>query len=232
MAESNRAKAERYSRGEFTNSELKIMLGGMLADQVIDVATFGRLSKLKGKAVQKIVWPIVRASGRALGVAAPKVARAVLPPIAGPAALAYGLYETGKAAADQGRRDAEQGFQIPIPLWNPILGDMPTVSGEALRPALEFLSEGARVGVEAGLGGGITAGKQPIIRRASKFNKAISAGMKAVRSSKFMGKPGKLSNSKRAFATVTKTVSGMKKGRKRPTKGVRGAIARAARRYI
>lgn len=231
MAESNRAKAKRYLRGEFTNSELKIMLGGMLADQVIDVATFGRLSKLKGKAVQKIVWPIVRASGRAMGVAAPKVARAVLPPIAGPAALAYGFYETGKAAAEQGRRDAEQGFQVPIPLWNPILGDMPTISGEAFRPALDFLSEGARIATEEGMGSGIQApGRRT--RKASGFNKAISAGMKAVRSSKFMGKKGKISNSKRAFATVTKTVSSMKKGRKRPTKGVRGAIARAARRYI
>lgn len=226
MAESNRAKAERYSRGEFTNSELKIMLGGMLADQLIDVATFGRLSKLKGKAVQKVVWPIVRGAGRALGVAAPKVGRAIIPPIAGPAALAYGMYETGRAAADQGRRDAEQGFQIPIPLWNPILGDMPTIGMED---------------IQRGLGAGrsefdrlMTEGPRPLrrTRRASSFNKAISAGMKAVRSSKFMGKKGVISNSKRAFATVTKTVSGMKKGRKRPTKGVRGAIARAARRYI
>ena len=228
MAESNRAKAERYARGEFTNSELKIMLGGMLADQVIDVATFGRLSKLKGKAVQKIVWPIVRGAGRALGVAAPKVGRALLPPIAGPAALAYGMYETGRAAADQGRRDAEQGFQVPIPLWNPILGDMPTIGMDDIGRVPGMLqSEIERL---------LTKGPRPSpgrrTRKASSFNKAISAGMKAVRSSKFMGKKGVISNSKKAFATVTKTVSAMKKGRKRATKGVRGAIARAVRRYI
>ena len=69
-------------------------------------------------------------------------------------------------------------------------------------------------------------------RKASKFNKAISAGMKAVKKSKSFGKPGKFSNSKKAFAAVTKTVSGLKKGRKRPTKGIRGTIARAVKRYV
>ena len=129
----------------------------------------------------------------------------------GPAALATGYYMTGLAAQDQARRDfeASQNVQIPIPLWNPLLADMPTIEVPQLNEPVRKAK-----------------------RKASGFNKAISAGMKAVRSSRFMGKKGNISNSKRAFATVTKTVSGMKKGRKRPTKGVRGAIARAARRYI
>jgi hypothetical protein len=126
----------------------------------------------------------------------------------GPTALGAGYYYTALAAQDQARRDLEQYGEprIPIPLYNPLLGDMPTV------PVPEVI-------VKA-------------IRKPSKFNKAISAGMKAVRSSKFMGKPKSISNSKKAFATVTKTVSALKKGRKRPTKGVRGTIARAVRRYI
>ena len=130
---------------------------------------------------------------------------------AGPAALATGYYYTGLAAQDQARRDfeASQNVQIPIPLWNPLLADMPTIEVPQLNEPVRKAK-----------------------RKASGFNKAISAGMKAVRSSRFMGKKGNISNSKRAFATVTKTVSGMKKGRKRPTKGVRGAIARAARKYI
>jgi hypothetical protein len=69
-------------------------------------------------------------------------------------------------------------------------------------------------------------------RRASQFNKAISAGMTAVRKSRFMGKAGKITNPKKAFATVTKTVSSAKKGRKPPKKGVRGAIYRAVRRFL
>jgi hypothetical protein len=130
----------------------------------------------------------------------------------GPTALAAGYYYTGLAAQDQARRDLEQYGEprVPIPLWNPLLGDMPTIDVGPIDRTL----------------------KAAIRRKPSNFNKAISAGMKAVRSSKFMGKPKSISNSKKAFATVTKTVSAMKKGRKRPTKGVRGAIARAARRYI
>ena len=139
---------------------------------------------------------------------------------AAPISLLAGYYYTALAAQDQARRDAETFGEprIPIPLYNPILGDMPTIglnpiSGTPLEKPLK-----AALGMPK--------------RRASSFNKAMKAGMKAVRSSKFMGKKGSISNPKRAFATVTKTVSAMKKGRKRPTKGVRGAIARAARKYI
>ena len=69
-------------------------------------------------------------------------------------------------------------------------------------------------------------------KKVSKFNKAIKAGMSAVKKSKSFGKPGKFSNSKKAFAAVTKTVSGLKKGRKAPKKGIRATIARAVRSYI
>jgi len=131
---------------------------------------------------------------------------------AGPLSLLAGYYYTGHAAQDQARRDYEQYGEprIPIPLWNPLLGDMPTIDAGPLDRTV----------------------KAVIRRKSSKFNKAISAGMKAVRSSKFMGKPKSISNSKKAFATVTKTVSALKKGRKAPKKGVRGTIARAVRRYI
>ena len=69
-------------------------------------------------------------------------------------------------------------------------------------------------------------------RKLSNFNKAIRAGMATVKKSTSFGKPGNISNSKKAFATVTKTVSGLKKGRKGPKKGIRAKIARAVRRYI
>ena len=84
--------------------------------------------------------------------------------------------------------------------------------------------EGAQETVGAGA---ITRKRKP-----SKFNKAISAGMAAVKRSKSYGKPGSFNNSKKAFAAVTKVASGLKKGRKRPTKGIRGTIARAMKRYI
>ena len=84
--------------------------------------------------------------------------------------------------------------------------------------------EGAQETVGAGA---ITRKKKP-----SKFNKAIKAGMATVKKSKSFGKPGSFNNSKKAFATVTKVASGLKKGRKAPRKGIRGTIARAIKRYI
>ena len=66
----------------------------------------------------------------------------------------------------------------------------------------------------------------------SKFNKAVSAGMKAVRSSKSYGKKGTINNAKRAFSAVTKVASKVNRGKKVSAKGVTGTIARAVRRIL
>ena len=66
----------------------------------------------------------------------------------------------------------------------------------------------------------------------SKFNKAVSVGMATVKRSTSFGRPGSFSNSKKAFATVTKTIYGLKKGRKAAKTGIRAKIARAVRKYI
>jgi hypothetical protein len=69
-------------------------------------------------------------------------------------------------------------------------------------------------------------------RKLSAFNKAIKAGMKAVRASKFDGKRGKISNAKRTFGKVTKIASRVSKGGKVSTRGVSGVIKRAVSRYV
>ena len=63
MAESWRAKANRYARGDFTKAELMGAVGVLLVDQAIDIATFGRLSKLKGKAFVRVALPLLRKAG-------------------------------------------------------------------------------------------------------------------------------------------------------------------------
>jgi hypothetical protein len=83
--------------------------------------------------------------------------------------------------------------------------------------ALDFIKE--RIGV-------------PTKKKTSKFNKAVSAGMKAVKKSKFLGKAGTLSNPKAAFGKVTKVTSKVKKGAKVSTKGVTGVIKRAVKRIL
>ena len=67
-------------------------------------------------------------------------------------------------------------------------------------------------------------------KRKSQFNKLVSTGMKAVKSSKFYGKSGKINNAKRAFSAVTKTASKITKGKKVSNRGVSGTIARAMRK--
>ena len=47
MAETIRQKTRRWSRGDFTKSELLGIIGGLVADGAIDVATGGRLAQLK-----------------------------------------------------------------------------------------------------------------------------------------------------------------------------------------
>ena len=62
----------------------------------------------------------------------------------------------------------------------------------------------------------------------TKFNKAVSKGMQVVRASTSYGKKGTISNAKRAFTAVTKTVSKVNRGLKLPRSGITRKIALAA----
>ena len=66
-------------------------------------------------------------------------------------------------------------------------------------------------------------------KKPSKYNKAVKAGMAAVKRSKFGGPKGKISNAKSTFATVNKTISAKKKGRKAPKSGIRRTIWNATK---
>ena len=63
-------------------------------------------------------------------------------------------------------------------------------------------------------------------RKLSKFNRAVKAGMSAVKKSKFMGKPGTIKNPKQAFTRVNKVASTINQGRKAGTSGIVGVIKR------
>ena len=66
----------------------------------------------------------------------------------------------------------------------------------------------------------------------TKFNRAVKEGMKIIRSSTSYGKKGTISNSKKAFSAVTKTVSKARKGGKTPVKGVLRKIALKAKKIL
>tara|TARA_Y100000114_G_scaffold154597_1_gene176925 strand:- start:78 stop:686 length:609 start_codon:yes stop_codon:yes gene_type:complete len=64
-------------------------------------------------------------------------------------------------------------------------------------------------------------------RKVSKYQKAVKAGMAAVKKSKFGGKKGTIKNAKTTFATVNKVASAVNKGKKVATTGIRGVAAKA-----
>jgi len=69
-------------------------------------------------------------------------------------------------------------------------------------------------------------------RAVSKFNRAVSKGMKIVRDSTSYGKKGKINNAKRAFSAVTKVVSLKKRKKKAPRSGIRAKIFRGIKGII
>ena len=90
-----------------------------------------------------------------------------------------------------------------------------------IEPTQEFVEEEVVMPIKAN-----------VKKRKTNFNKAVSAGMKAVKKSTYMGAKGKLNNAKKAFGKVTKTVSRINKGAKVSAKGVTGTIKRAVKGII
>ena len=80
------------------------------------------------------------------------------------------------------------------------------------------------------VGGAIETALVPSRRKKAmtKFNRAVKEGMKIVKASKSYGKKGTISNSKRAFAAVTKTVSKANKGAKLSPKGILRKVGQKA----
>lgn len=69
-------------------------------------------------------------------------------------------------------------------------------------------------------------------KRRTTFNKAVSAGMKAVKQSTSYGKKGTINNAKKAFSAVNKVASKLNKGQKVSTKGPTGVIKRAIGKFF
>ena len=216
MAESWQAKAKRYARGDFTNAELKVLLGGMLVDQVIDVATYGALSRLKGKAFKRMVLPIITRGApialRGTAMAVPRLggSAAMLamrhPYIAGAAAIYVGYHEREriKQLLDQGYDIIEE--RLPTPSLPP-------------SPGIEFPPGPSIPGVKEIITSQLRRPRAP-----SKFNKAVSAGMKAVKRSTSYGGKGKIKPAKKAFSVVVKMAAAKKKKKKAPKSGIRRKI--------
>ena len=168
---------------------------------------------------RSLVSTTARLGGTALGLAARGAGAARFIAMRHPAGAALGLTYVAVKNRDQIMNLLEQGYEIAEEA-SPFIEERASQSiadPASVLPARDPIS--------------VLGLKKPK-RRRSSYNKAVSSAMKAVKKSKFMGKPGKFSSPKKAFATVNRTVSKIKKGAKVGTKGVSGVIKIAVRRIL
>jgi len=171
----------------------------------LDITAPGTTRKLAGRlvtiAAQRVAPVTVPVAG-ALGTVAP---------IAIGAGLGYAALQTDpgqqllEAAAERGRQDRIRFEQ-----------------------AKQFLREAALMDdpiLEAARGRGVISPPGFLRkRRPSSFNKAVSAGMKAVKKSTSYGGKGVIKPATKVFALVTKLAAAKKKKRKAPKSGIRRKI--------
>lgn len=83
-----------------------------------------------------------------------------------------------------------------------------------------------------GLAAAADVAKPAAKKTRSKFNKAVSAGMKAAKASTSYGKKGTINNAKKAFTAVTKEASRINKGAKVAKKGIKRKIGLAIKKVL
>jgi len=200
---------------KITERDLAIIAG--LAG-VADFLTEGRFSA-----------PVARALKRAFGRAAPVAARGAarfVPAAVGTArlvamrhpAVALGaVIYVGWHEREKIRTLLDQGYDIVEEPVRQYLGGVEQRGREFLADPLGGIQEmrEERKRFQA---------KYPAIRKASAFNKAVSAGMKAVKKSTSYGGKGKIRPATKVFAMVTKLAAAKKKKKKAPKKGIRRLI--------
>ena len=189
---------------------------------IADFLTEGRLSA-----------PIARSTKSALTKAAPKIASGIIrygPRVAITAARVTPGPVAGAALGVAAIQNRERIADVAGNIYErvaPVAQDYGAGVLERLQDPQTFAPMGEPRDISPLIGI-----KRPTRKRLSKFNKAVSAGMKAVRNSTSYGKKGTINNAKKAFSAVTKVASKVNKGKKVSAKGVTGTIKRAVKRIL
>jgi len=194
-----------------------------------DFLVGGKITAVTRKAVVGALKRILPAVGRAAVPAVASVARAGFgasrllmfnPYIAGGTAIYVGITERERI-----KQMLEQGYEF--------------MSQEGVPSAAEYFEERLPSRRrEPDFSGGRSFGVLPTQtvpgvrkKRSSKFNQAVSAGMKVVKGSTSYGKKGTIKPAKKAFTVVTKLASAKSKKRKAPKSGIKRKIWNAMRGY-
>jgi hypothetical protein len=159
-----------------------------------------------------------RGAGRAFGTLTPQ-GRVILAGLTAAEAYDRGLLD---APIQTGREAFVEGVAGGIEQLSPFMpqgGPPPGFEGFGPSEAERMARLGASIGNIRG-------------RPPTTHNQAVSAGMKALKASKFDGKPGTLRKPKASFSKVNKTVSKLKRRKKVSRTGATGVIARAVKKYV
>jgi hypothetical protein len=175
-------------------------------------------SKLE-KAMALVIGLDIAAPGfsRAAAKAAVGAIGRVTPPLARAAATTT----TGLAAANPVLTGTALG-----------LGALQTQPGQDLLEAAAERGRMDRIRFEQALTDLTVSTKKTRSKTKSKFNKAVSAGMKVVKASTSYGKKGTINNAKKAFSAVTKTASRINKGGKVAKSGITRKLGLAMRKIL
>ena len=193
-----------------------------------------KLTKLEKVLATAVGLDIARpGTSRAAFTRAAQAAVAVVPRVAPP--VARGAAGVGRAALGAGATFARRNPAVATGLGALALqqaGVFDPVE-EEIRARVDDAVQRAMAPVQLAQTDLAKAAARSVARRkVSKYSRAVKAGMAAVKSSKFGGAKGKISNAKSTFATVNKVASAVNKGKKVAKTGIRGVAARAIRRIL
>ena len=163
---------------KFTKRELEIMVGALALDKGLDFLTGGAINRWSRKQAINIVTKVL------------------------PAALRVGAIPAASIAGSAARA------AVPI-VTNPYLagaalgyGALQTQPGQQLLEAAEQSGADTRRSLDMALFNLQAQTEEKVKRTKSKFNKAVGAGMKAVKDSASYGKKGIINAPKKAFKAV------------------------------
>jgi hypothetical protein len=184
----------RYKPSQFTKRELENMVSGLAGAAGLDFATGGALNKYSRSAAIKIAKTVGSLAFRGAAAVLPSVAastaRAALPLVTNP-------YLAGTALG---------------------LGALQTDSGQQLLQAAEQSGADTRRSLDMALFNIQAQAEEKVKKTKSKFNTAVSKGMKAAKAGTSYGVKGVLSAPTKAFAAVTKIASKINKAKKEKRK--------------
>jgi len=204
----------RYKPSQFTKKELEVIVIALATDSGIDFLTGGKLNKYKRKAALAI-WRFIKPAAKATSQGTLRASLGIATRAAPVALPAY----AGYLGADLARRQFEEGGieqalgNVPLPgVIQPAIAERLGLLGTPLAPTIDLYT--------------------PAVRRKKQvttYAKNVGKAMKAVKASVKGGVKGTLSNPKKTFSTVSKTVSKIMKGGTRPRSGIGNVISKAVK---